>query len=275
MRGLVAVMMAICGAALLSGTPMRDIEDRAAKGEAAAIAALRDSAAAGSLRAMNFLGYLYWQGLGTRLDRDSALIYLRKASAAGDPKASANLGHLLLTGSPELQADTAEALRLLDYAAGLRTPSALRELADYFEENIGDSASAPAIKKVADAYSHGHILHYNYHKSIEYYNRAAKLGDTVSQRIISELLEIFPNILDNQELGSEKRKGISAVDSTGVPSCVAGVQAGIFFTTRMASASRSGSTIRLILMLPMEPSFLTVNETVTTPSIPLSLATAG
>ncbi len=118
--------------------------------------------------------------------------------SAGDAKASANLGHLLLAGSPELPADTAEALRLLDYAAGRRSPSALRELADYFEGNPGDSASAGAIKKVADAYSHGNILRYDYKKSIIYYDRAAHLGDTVAKRIVSELIEIFPDALRSE-----------------------------------------------------------------------------
>lgn len=144
---LCLIAAALPCASLIPGTPMREIEDRAANGEECAISALRDSASAGSLRAMNYLGFLYWQGKGTRLDRDSALMYLRNASAAGDAKASANLGHLLLAGSPELPADTAEALRLLDYAAGHRSPSALRELADYFEGNSGDSASAGDNKK--------------------------------------------------------------------------------------------------------------------------------
>ncbi len=177
---LCLIAAALPCASLIPGTPMREIEDRAANGEECAISALRDSASVGSLRAMNYLGFLYWQGKGTRLDRDSALMYLRGASAAGDAKASANLGHLLLAGSPELPADTAEALRLLDYAAGRRSPSALRELADYFEGNPGDSASAGAIKKVADAYSHGNILRYDYKKSIIYYDRAAHLA-TLSQ----------------------------------------------------------------------------------------------
>lgn len=76
----------ISGATLLPGTPMRKVEDRAAEGEAPAIAALRDSAAGGSTRAMNFLGFLYWQGKGTRLDRDSALLFLREAAAKGTRK---------------------------------------------------------------------------------------------------------------------------------------------------------------------------------------------
>ncbi|MDE6339611.1 MAG: hypothetical protein K2K97_07485 [Muribaculaceae bacterium] len=184
------------GGVICASTPLREVEDRAAAGEECAIRALRDSADAGSLRAMNFLGFLYWQGAGTRLDRDSALYYLRLASERGDAKASANLGHLMLTGSPEMKADTAEALRLLDFAAERRSSAALRELADYFETQPGDSSSSGALKKVADAYSHGFILPYDYYKSIKLYERAANLGDTTSRRIISELLEIFPDALN-------------------------------------------------------------------------------
>ncbi len=194
MKGLIAVILGLFTVGILASTPMRDIEDRAAAGEADAIAALRDSADAGSLRAMNFLGFLYWQGEGVKLNRDSALYFLKKASDNGDAKAAANLGHLLLIGAPELPADTSRALRLLDFAASRNAPAAIRELADYFDTNPGDSSMAGSLKRIADAYSHGNILRYNYKKSIEYYNRAAELGDTVSQRIISELLEIFPDI---------------------------------------------------------------------------------
>lgn len=191
-----AILAAIAGIALGSGpTDIRDIEDRAASGEPAAIRALRDSAEAGNLRAMNFLGFLYWQGQGTTLHRDSALYFLERASCAGDLKASANLGHLLLVGSEELPSDTARAIRLLEKGARRGLPSALRELADYFESHPGDSLSAGAIKTVADAYAHGHVLPYDYHRSIELYNRAALLGDTVAGRIIKEVLEIFPDII--------------------------------------------------------------------------------
>lgn len=199
MKTLIAIIAVVAASAsIIPGTPMREIEDRAAAGNPAAITALRDSASAGNSRAMNFLGFLYWQGMGTRLDRDSSLFFLRKAVDAGDIKATANLGHLLLTGAPELKADTTEALRLLDLAAGRHSSAAIRELADFFEKNSGDSTSAGAIKKVADAYSHGDILRYNYKKSIIYYDRAAQLGDTAAKRIVSELLEIFPDALPHK-----------------------------------------------------------------------------
>lgn len=205
----VILLMVSLGALVSAEDLMRHVEDRASEGDRAAIRELRDSAEAGSLRAMNYLGFLYWQGLGTRLDRDSALYYLRGASERGDVKASANLGHLLLVGAPELTPDTVGGLRLLDYAAGHRSSAAMRELDDYFGHNptprdsAGVSAmnpalrevSASALKKVGDARSHGFLLPYDYRKAIQLYDRAAALGDTVSQRIIDELLEIFPDAL--------------------------------------------------------------------------------
>lgn len=193
---MTAVVMANSDNALMSRPdPMRDIEDRAAAGETCAIRALRDSADAGSLRAMNFLGFLYWQGMGTRLDRDSALFYLRTASANGDAKASANLGHLLLMGAETLPADTTEALKLLDFAASHYSSAALRELSDYYERHAGDSVAAGTLKLIGDAYSHGFVLPYNYRKALEYYNRAAVLGDSTAIRIIEEHRQIFPDEL--------------------------------------------------------------------------------
>lgn len=189
------MILGLVAAVAVADITIREVEDRAEAGETKAIAALRDSAANGSLRAMNFLGYLYWQGKGTRLDPDSALYFLRTAAAGGDAKAAANLGHLLLTGAPQLEADTTQALQLLNFAASKYAPSAIRELADYYDFHPADSLSAPSLKIIADAFSHGRILSYNYSKSIEYYNRAAELGDTASKRIIAELLEFFPDIL--------------------------------------------------------------------------------
>lgn len=193
MRSLLYIVFALSAA--LCGLPIERIEDKALEGDKSAIGMLRDSAAAGSTRAMNFLGYLYWQSGREELKRDSALWYLRQAAAMGDAKGAANLGHLLLLGDETLRSDTAEALRLLDFAAGRRAPSAIRELADYFERHPGDSASAGAMKKVADAYARGHILRYNYNKSIEFYHRAALLGDSAAIRIVDELRQIFPDRL--------------------------------------------------------------------------------
>lgn len=195
MKSLLIAILTIV-AASVTHLSMREIEDRAAAGDMAAIAMLRDSAESGNAGAMNFLGFLYWQGQGTPLLRDSAIYFLNKASEAGDYKAKANLGHLLLTGAEEIPADTLKAIRMLDESARHGARAAMRELADYFARNEGDSLTAFGLKTVADGYSHGHLLPYNYHRAVEYYHRASLLGDTLSTRIINELLEIFPDILN-------------------------------------------------------------------------------
>lgn len=206
-------------------SPMHLLQERAAKGEPAAIAALRDSAAAGNTDAMNWLGFLYWQGKGTALRQDSALIYLRSAAHLGNPRAMANLGHLLLAGSAEMR-DTITALSLLGRAAQSRAVSAIRELSDYYtsqnpvsnplpqkqeaastESNLSenlhnihwksDSIHAANLRLLADLRARGIVLPYSHSLSIELYNRSAQLGDTLSQRIIRELLEIFPDALSH------------------------------------------------------------------------------
>lgn len=201
-------------------SPMRLLEDRAASGDRTAIAILRDSAAAGNAAAMNWLGFLYWQGQGTPLRQDSAIFFLRSASALGNPRAMANLGHLLLYGPAEMR-DTLSALSLLGRAAQARSIAAIRELSDFYTAQIKarpipsgyrphldsisssfphsatplDSVSGANLRLLADLRARGEILPYNHRLSIELYHRSAMLGDTTSQRIIRELLEIFPDAL--------------------------------------------------------------------------------
>lgn len=195
MRYLLHIFMV----ALLAGTGLtgiRELEESAEKGDAGAISQLRDSAEAGNARAMNYLGFLYWQGLGTRQDADSAIYYLRRAGALGDAKALGNLGHLLLVGSKELPADTVEGVRLINAAVVGRNSAALRELADFLDMTARyDTLCPQGIKKVADAYSHGYPLHYNYKKSIFYYWRAAQAGDSVAAKIIDETSQMFPDLV--------------------------------------------------------------------------------
>lgn len=175
---------------------IRELEERAEQGDAVAIGLLRDSAENGNTRAMNYLGYMYWQGTGTRCLKDSALYYLKRAADLGDAKAIGNLGHLKIIGYEEMRPDTAEGVRLLNTAVIMRNRAALRELADILEStNRYDSLCSGGIKIVADAYSHGYPLRYDYHKSVELYNRAAQAGDSMSIRIVDELIQLFPDLL--------------------------------------------------------------------------------
>ncbi len=197
MRLLLHILIAamIAGPAL---TGIRDLEDRAERGDKSAVSMLRDSAENGNARAMNYLGFLYWQGLGVRQDADSAMYYLRHGVACGDAKAMGNLGHLLLIGERGITPDSVEGMRLLNAAVAGRNSAALRELADILDHTERyDSLCPQGIKKVADAYSHGYPLHYDYKKSVRYYWRAAQAGDSVAARIIDETVQMFPDILKN------------------------------------------------------------------------------
>ncbi len=193
MRNIIYLIFLLMGSVAFGD--MRTIEDAAEQGDCNAVAALRDSALAGNPRAMNFLGYLYWQGRGTRLDKDSALYFLNAAAELGDAKAMGNLAHLMLVGDESFAPDTVRGIQMLSRAVEKRNVAALRQLSDILDQTARyDSLIPSGIKHVADAYSHGYPLRYDYHKSIKLYDRAAMAGDTVSQRIIDELRQIFPDM---------------------------------------------------------------------------------
>ena len=193
MRKLIWVIFMLAGTVAFGD--LRVIEDAAEKGDQMAIASLRDSAHCGNPRAMNFLGYLYWQGRGTRMDKDSALYFLNAAAELGDAKAMGNLAHLMLIGDDSFVADTVKGICLLSSAAERNSMAALRELSDFLDYTSRyDSLIPSGIKRVADAYSHGYPLPYDYHKSIRLYDRAAMAGDTISQRIVDEVRQIFPDL---------------------------------------------------------------------------------
>ncbi|MCH5238654.1 MAG: sel1 repeat family protein [Muribaculaceae bacterium] len=179
--------------------------------------------------AMNFIGYRYFTGEGIRKDVDSAIYWIRSAALAGDITAAANLGYMLSEGN-EVEADQAEALKWITIAAeaGVRDAQLhLLELKkDEWEISGPDSAlyvgtryylgNAPIIgvklletaaksgnpkaaALLADAYSQGRGVRYDYQKSIDYLFDAAKKGDPSAQFILAELLEIFPDALQSSD----------------------------------------------------------------------------
>lgn len=205
MKPLPCLLLAIIGATITpsptagSSAPLslRAIEDSAAAGVPGYLGLLRDSAEVGNREAMNFLGYLYWSGTGVPVMRDSALVYLENGVRLGDARAMANLGHIVLHAAPgdPVEPDTALALDLLAEGARRRSIAAARELADYYAIHSGDSAAARHLRLLGDLTSRGSLLPYSHKGSIRYYQRAAELGDTLAQRYVTELLEIFPDAL--------------------------------------------------------------------------------
>lgn len=65
---------------------------------ARAAAAFEEGVAAGDARCMDYLGYLYLEGLGTKRDPQKALGYFRRAADLGNDQACRNLGNMYFYG---------------------------------------------------------------------------------------------------------------------------------------------------------------------------------
>lgn len=175
--------------------------------------------------ARNFIGFRYYKGEYLPKNIDSALYWIRLAADDGDITAAANLAYLL-TESPDIPHDEAEAMKWLTIAAEAGVVEAQEKLIPHMEEEWSlltpDSAinlglkyylgTAPvlgvklfekaatkgdpkAMALLGDAYSKGLGVPYDNQKSIDYFHQAALLGDPSAQFIITELLEFFPDIL--------------------------------------------------------------------------------
>lgn len=209
MRTLLLSLILLFAGGLVSGfspDSLRDLEDRAERGDRRALSMLRDSAQVGSARAAGFLGYLYWQGRGVEQRRDSGLYFIGRAARAGDVKSAANLGFLYMRGEG-IPADTSAAVKWLDVAASAGQPSALRQLNDFFDLSkpgtasvLGSIKEAPhAVAVVAFHISSGKRLGYDHDRSLTLFLEAARHGDPSAAFMIAEYLEFFPDALPLKE----------------------------------------------------------------------------
>ena len=209
MRTLLFSLILLFAGGLFSGISpdsLRDLEDRAERGDRRALSMLRDSAQAGSARAAGFLGYLYWQGRGVEQRRDSGLYFIGRAARAGDVKSAANLGFLYMRGEG-IPADTSAAVKWLDVAASAGQPSALRQLNDFFDLSkpgtasvLGSIKEAPhAVAVVAFHISSGKRLGYDHDRSLALFLEAARHGDPSAAFMIAEYLEFFPDAVPLKE----------------------------------------------------------------------------
>lgn len=96
----------------------------------------RLSAEKGFPRAMNYLGFKYYNGDYVARNIDSALYWIRKSADAGDITAAGNLGYLL-TQSDDIPHDYKEALFWLGKAAESGLPSAFTQLGDLYRTGMG------------------------------------------------------------------------------------------------------------------------------------------
>lgn len=187
------------------------------------------SAEKGYAPARNYIGFRYYNGEIVRKDIDSALYWIRLAADDGDITAAANLGYLL-ADSEEIEHDEEEALKWLTIAseAGVReaqmkwvtmqghrwdtipADSILREglrlyggrapiAGTYLLEIAAEKDIPKAQALLGDAYSRGIGVPYDHSRSVEYFYKAAKNGDASAQFILAELLDFFPDTLEEEE----------------------------------------------------------------------------
>lgn len=119
-------------------------------------ALLLESAEAGDVEAMNYLGYLLLSG-EEGMDRDQAagLLWLIRAASLGDAKAASNLGWLYVKGEL-VEQDLQEGVKWLDKAAGKGLPVAQSLLGDLFRDGMGvekDTLAADSLYR--QAFEHG------------------------------------------------------------------------------------------------------------------------
>ncbi len=189
---------------------------------------LEQSALQGDPRACNNLGALLAAGELVEQDYTKAAYWLEKAAREGLPTAQASLADLY-KGGLGVEKDTIRAAELYDAAiaggladAGLKLQAMMypqwRSLAPAEAVALGRryySGAAPfvgvtlfeiasegenplpeALALLADAYSRALGVDYDYNRSLSLYLQAARLGNAPAQFVIGELLQMFPDALE-------------------------------------------------------------------------------
>lgn len=168
---------------------------------------LERASQAGSATASSMLGDLYRYGKGVTRDSVMAAAHYYAAIDAGLADAAYKLENMerehWRTLSPRKQLEIA--LYLYTHRAPELAIPIFKRIAEESMETGADddinpdiraSLSGDALALLGDAYSRGLGVGYDYDKSLDYYFRAAMLGNAPAQFILSELLEIFPDILE-------------------------------------------------------------------------------
>lgn len=150
---------------------------------------LERAADAGLPTGLAQLADIYRLGLGTDPDTLRATALYERAISAGLDDAQRKLvamnGRRWLTLPP----DSALTLGRRYYADGAATAAVI------LLERAAEAELPDALALLGDAYSRGEGVPYSYEASIEYYFRAARLGQPSAQFIIGELLDMFPDAL--------------------------------------------------------------------------------
>lgn len=202
---------------------------------------LKRAADAGLPTGQAQLADLYRQGLGTAPDTLAATALYEKAIHSGLADAQRKLIAMNARGWQSLPADSALTLARRYYRDGAYTPAVilLENILDrpsnvdtHTAESDNMDRPRPAVEPTSagnmerprpavgrskadneaaaaallgDAYSRGLGVPYSYEKAIEYFYKAARLGNAPAQFIIAETLDVYPDALDAWSPKSEER----------------------------------------------------------------------
>lgn len=197
--------------------------------EAEGLEWLEKAAFSGDSKASSNLGWLLMEGKYVERDYAKAAFWLRRASDEGLAVAQSMLGDLYLQGKgvPEdsVKADSLyheaferglpdAAFKLEALHSGRYDTLPAEELVKkglYFylrsAPSVGvklfykaaDLGSPEALALLGDAYTRAIGVPYDHRLSLGYYTRAALAGNPSAQFVIGELLEIFPDALDDMK----------------------------------------------------------------------------
>ena len=194
---------------------------------------LEKAAEAGDIKAASNIGWLLIEGKDVPQDLENAARWLAKAADGGLPIAQSLLGDLYRDGRG-VAADTvtADSLYRAAFEAGMPdagykraalneerykgfTPEEALEEGKYYyfryapSEGVklfyqaADEGNAEAMALLGDAYTRAVGVPYDHSLSIKYYTKAALRGNPAAQFIIGELLEIFPDALNDLDPNDE------------------------------------------------------------------------
>ncbi len=187
---------------------------------------MESAARSGDPKACNNLGWLLMEGEGVEHDYAKARYWLRRAADEELPVAKAQLGDLYRKGLG-VEADTTAARHLYEdaiaggfldaqyplkemmmpYFATL-TPQEMADLGTHYRsinafdlalalfEMGAQAGNADALTMLGNAYSRGEGVEYSHAKSLEYFYRGAIAGNEDARRAVAELLEVFPDALE-------------------------------------------------------------------------------
>lgn len=188
---------------------------------------LAKAAGNGDIKAANNLGFLLANSEYVTKDYPQALMWLGRAADAGLPSAKANLADMLRQGLGTAP-DTIRATQLYTEAIAeglhdaelkllsmmgpkwetLPSDSAFTLGKFYYLrgapvigvtlfENAAKDGNAQAETLLGDAYSRGIGVEYSHSQSLEHFLRGAILGDATARFVIGELLDLFPDALND------------------------------------------------------------------------------